>query len=116
MPIILRVGQAQVNLMAKLDTGASCCIFEREVGEDLGLEIESGTPERITTPMGSFTAYGHSVSLLAFGYQFDMTAYFAAMPAFRRNVLGRRGWMQQLKLGIVDYEGKLYVGRYDGEG
>jgi hypothetical protein len=25
----------------------------------------------------------------------------------------RLGWMQQLKLGIVDYEGKLYIGSYD---
>lgn len=113
VPIILSVGQSNADLMAKLDTGASCCVFEREVGEYLGLDIEKGISERIWTPMGSFAAYGHSVTLSAFGFQFDVIVYFSSMPKLNRNVLGRHGWMQQLKIGIVDYEGRLYVGRYD---
>jgi hypothetical protein len=61
-------------------------------------------------------AYGHDITLQALGFQFDLTAYFTEMFAFGRNVLGRFGWMQQEKLGLVDYEGKLYVGRYDADG
>jgi len=48
-------------------------------------------------------------------YQFDMTAYFAEMPGLGRNVLGRYGWINQLALGIVDYEGKLYLGEYNAD-
>lgn len=40
-------------------------------------------------------------------------AFFAVDEWFNRDVLGRHGWMQQLKLGVVDYEGKLYVGQYE---
>jgi len=116
VPIVLSSGSARIDLSAKLDTGSAYCVFEREVGEGLELDIESGAEEWIGTVTGSFKAYGHSLTLLAFGFQFDITAYFAEMPGFGRNVLGRYGWMQQLKLGIVDYEGKLYVGRYDEVG
>jgi hypothetical protein len=28
-------------------------------------------------------------------------------------VRGRVGWLNQLRVGLVDYEGKLYLSRYD---
>jgi hypothetical protein len=42
LPVILAVNHNQVDLEAKLDTGASDCIFERAHGEALGLAIEQG--------------------------------------------------------------------------
>jgi hypothetical protein len=63
--------------------------------------------------MGSFDAYGHTVTLETLRYSFDVTVYFAAHEGFRRNVLGRRGWLDQVQLGIVEYEGKLYLSRYN---
>ncbi len=113
VPIILCIDHARIDLWAKFDTGSSYCIFEREVGEALGLNIENDRGEWIGTATGRFKAYGHDLTLLAFGLQFDVTVFFAEKMGFGRNVLGRLGWMQQLKLGIVDYEGKLFVGRYD---
>lgn len=113
VPIVLSLAQTRVDLRAKLDTGSTYCIFEREIGEALGLDIESGRPEWIGTVTGRFKAYGHDVTLLALGYQFDVTDYFAEKTGLGRNALGRYGWMNQLALGIVDYEGKLYVGEYN---
>ena len=115
VPVVLSIGTAQTEVKAKLDTGATCCVFEREIGEDLGLDIESGAPERIWTATGSFLAYGHEVSITAFGYQFNVIVYFTAMHDFKRNVLGRKGWLQQMRVGIIDYEGKLYLSAYDDE-
>jgi len=113
VPVELRAGQQSITVSAKLDTGSSFCIFKREHGEELGLDIERGSPEPIFTPTGSFTAYGHALTLASLGFELDVMVYFASTPSFPRNVLGRYGWLQQLKLGIVDYEGKLYLGRYD---
>ncbi|HXG66494.1 MAG TPA: hypothetical protein VNO70_15450 [Blastocatellia bacterium] len=114
IPVELSVGQAKVIVPdAKLDTGASLCIFQREYGEALGFSIESGIQERIRTATGIFLAYGHEVSLIALGIQIDVIVYFAALTGFNRNVLGRRGWIQHMRLGIIDYESKLYISAYD---
>jgi len=36
--------QESVTLTAKIDTGASCCIFQRQFGEQLGFDIEWNAP------------------------------------------------------------------------
>lgn len=113
VPVVLSIGERAIKFLARIDTGATFCIFERELGEDLGLDIESGTPQRIGTATGSFLAYGHDVLLSALGYQLDATVYFAAISGFNRNVLGRRGWLDRMRLGIIDYDGKLYASKYD---
>jgi hypothetical protein len=112
IPVELSVGALRATPDAKLDTGSTFCVFQREHGEALGFNIETGLRELISTPMGSFTAFGHSVTLSVLGFQLDVTVYFAAHHGFTRNVLGRVGFMQQLNLGAVDYEGKLYIGKY----
>ena len=63
--------------------------------------------------MGSFDAYGHTLSLETLGYSFDSTVYFATHEGFRRNVLDRRGWIDHLRLGLIEYESKLYLNRSD---
>lgn len=113
IPVRLDFGGRFVEFKAKVDTGASYCIFARVFGETLGLHIESGVPEEISTVMGSFRVYGHQVSLSTLGISLDTTVYFAENPQFVRNVLGRQGWMDRLRLGVVDYEGKLYLSGYD---
>ena len=113
VPVILSNSYASVKILAKLDTGASNCIFQREHGEELGIDIEKGQPRHFGTGAGSFLAYGHDISLSALGYQFDVTVFFSFHLGFPRNVLGRRGWIEQVRLGIIDYEGKLYASKYD---
>ena len=46
-------------IKAKIDTGATHSIFERKHGKKLGLKIETGLPERISTASGSFWAFAH---------------------------------------------------------
>jgi hypothetical protein len=115
VPVTLDAGLLSSTVETKLDSGSTYCVFRRGTGEALGLDIETGVPQWISTPTGSFLTYGHEVTLSAFGFQFDVVAYFAVDEWFTRDALGRFGWMQQLKLGIVDYEGKLYVGAYDAD-
>ena len=110
--VILRHGQDRVSFDADVDTGSTFCIFNRGHAETLGLDVESGNPTRFKTVTGTFDAYGHTLTLETLGYSFDVTVYFAAHESFTRNVLGRRGWLDQVRLGIVEYEGKLYLGRY----
>lgn len=114
VPITLSVGQARVDCDAKVDTGSSNCIFARNLGEELGLDIESGLRLLVGTVTGTFVAYLHEVNLSLASFEFGSLVGFAEDKEFRRNVLGRRGFVEQMVLGLVDYEGTLYLSRYDG--
>jgi hypothetical protein len=114
IPVELSVGRERVTITnTKLDTGASFCIFQREYGDMLGLNVEQGLEERIATPTGAFLAYGHEVLLSTLGHEFLVTVYFASFHGFIRNVLGRHGWLNKVQFGIIDYDGKLYISAYD---
>jgi len=116
LPTILHSGQAYLPVDAKLDTGSTYCIFQRELGEELGFDIERGHLEIIGTPIGTFRAYGHPVTLSVLEFDFEITAYFAADPSFNRNVLGRHGFLDRVQLGLVDYEGQMYLSQFGGNG
>jgi hypothetical protein len=113
LPLTLRSGTMRVNLTAKLDTGSSDCIFERGYGEDLGLDIESGYLIQVSTATGSFPAYGHTLTLEFLDYEFEVLVYFAGDSLMNRNVLGRHGFLNRLRLGLLDYEGKLLLSRQE---
>lgn len=51
--------------------------------------------------------------LTTLGFSFDMMVYFAQDVVFKRNVLGRRGRLDQGRLGLIDYDGKIYLSRDD---
>lgn len=99
-------------IKAKVDTGASCCIFARQHGEELGFNIETGLRQVFGTATRTFIAYGHEVNLTVGNLEFDTMAFFPADEEIRRNVLGRFGWLDRVVLGLVDYDGKLYLSRY----
>ncbi len=115
LAVILLSGSGKAGFDARLDTGASHCIFERVHGENIGLDIESGELLTISTATGFFTAYGHQVTLSVRDFDFDVMVYFAKDHAFNRNVLGRHGFLNLVRLGLIDYDGKLFLSRRDDD-
>ena len=113
VPVTLKLSQTEIEVEAKLDTGASFSIFARALGEDLGLDIEKGQSTQIATVTGSFIAYGHNITLSVFDFSFDSMVYFAASDSFSRNVLGRQGFLNHFRLAVIDYEGKLFLSPYE---
>ncbi len=113
IPIGLSVGAKSVRLLAKLDTGASNCIFQREYGEQLGLVLEDGEYRTFQTATSTFETYGHNVTISSFEWHFDSIVYFSRDRAFSRNVLGRNGWLQQFRLALVDYDSLLHLSHYN---
>ena len=113
VPVALRVGDRGVIVPdTKVDTGASFCIFHQGFGESLGLNVKGGHKVSIRTATEPFSAYGHEVSLSALGLELYVLVYFAEVS---RNVLGRRGWLEQVRIGIIDHDGELFVSAYDDE-
>lgn len=108
----LKLKERTLDLPVKVDTGASCCLFERRVGEALGFDIETGMRQLFGTATGTFVGYGHEVTLSVAEFEFDTIVFFPSDAQISRNVLGRFGWLDRVVLGLVDYEGKLYLSRY----
>ena len=109
----LRFGDLFINCEAKVDTGAEVCLFQRAIGEALDIPIETGVRKSLETLTGVLTAYGHEVVLELLGLKLQTVVYFAESDEVRRNLLGRLGWLQRIRLGIVDYDNELYLSLYD---
>jgi hypothetical protein len=115
LPVNLHSGSLQTSLEAQIDTGASCCVIGREFGESLDLDIESGYRQEIGTVTGAFTAYGHTVIVSVLGLDFEAVVYFAAARDLTRNVLGRAGWLDRVRLGIVYHDSEVYLSSHGQE-
>jgi hypothetical protein len=111
----LRLGDSSVSVPVKIDTGSEACIFAREFGERLGIDIEKGEIQTFSTVTGNFATYGHWVTMVMQGLEFDSYVFFAKDDFFIRSVLGRQGWLDRMIIGINDYEGKLYLKSHDNE-
>ncbi len=113
LPVKLIAGQNPVEFWANLDTGASYCIFQRGYGESLGLNIERGREQWIGQVNGRFRTYGHIVGISFLGFDFEAMVYFAEDPSINRNVLGRDGWLDRLRIAIIHYDCHLFLSDYN---
>jgi hypothetical protein len=71
-----------------------------------------GRLQRFRTVAGSFAAYRHEVTVQTLGIEFSAVVFFAQDSAFNRNFLGRSGWLDRLRIAIVDYDRLLFVSPY----
>ena len=62
---------------------------------------------------GSFVAHEHEVILHTLGIEFLSVVFFAQDPAFTRNFVGRSGWLDRVRIGIIDYDRMLFLSAYD---
>jgi predicted aspartyl protease len=115
VPVLLKSGANRVHLAASIDTGATFCIFRNEVAAVLGLNTATGTPKRFRTANSSFDAFGHEIEISVLGVATFSVVYFFADVSINKNVLGRIGWLDRVRLGLVDHDSRLYVGPYDHE-
>lgn len=106
---VLRYGDAETICSAKVDTGSEICLFEREIGEFLEIDIESGYKKRLATLTGTLYAYGHQIELETLDLKFETFVYFAEDYFVRRNLLGRQGWLQLVRLGLSDYDNEIFI-------
>lgn len=101
------------GILANIDTGSTFCVFDRIYADILRLDLTAGIEQRISTATGSFYCFGHEVTVSVFDLEWQAVVYFAEPEPFNINVVGRVGFLDRLKVGIVDYEQLLYLGLYD---
>jgi hypothetical protein len=84
----LRYGEAAIKCAAKIDTGAQVCLFEREIGEYLGLEIEGDVKIELRTLMGTLPAYVTKSSWRPWGSPFKPLRIFLSHTRFTETFSG----------------------------
>ena len=109
--MLLCCNEEEVDLEAKLDTGAEYCVFERSYAEALGLQVEAGELVMFSTATGRFVAFGHWVVIHACGFDVETFAYFAESREFRRNVLGMCGWIDRFQVAIDHQSSRLFLNK-----
>lgn len=107
--MILRYGNRRYDCSAKVDSGSEVCLFEREIADILEIDVESGYREYFGTLTSRIVAFQHEIELETLGLQFQTRVYFAEDYNIHRNLLGRRGFLQLVKIGLDDYASELYL-------
>jgi predicted aspartyl protease len=113
VPVALASANRIVDFLAYVDTGASHCLFERRHAEMLNLDVEAGEAKGFRTAAGRVDAFGHLVTIETFDLRFESVVYFFGDERINKNLLGRVGWLDRIRLGLIDHDGELYVARYD---
>lgn len=113
MPVALSTGTASLEILASVDTGADYCFFERSLVEDLDLDFDQGIPLLVSTVAGGFRASGFALTLSVLGIEVDSVVYFYEDTGISRNVLGRNGWLNRVRLALVEHDSAMYLSAYD---
>jgi hypothetical protein len=98
-----------VELSARLDTGAADCLFDRFYADILGLPV-AGLERTYRTVTGSFQAFGHEITIETLGLRWSALVFFHAMGNPAHSFVGRRGWLDRVRLGVVHGERRLFLG------
>jgi predicted aspartyl protease len=94
VPVELKVGDNSLRLAASIDTGATFCIFRKELADVLGLDPATATVKRFRTANSSFEAFGHEVEIAVLGVTTFSTVYFFADASIKRMFSGESaGWI-----------------------
>jgi len=105
VPIALINGSNRVRMYALIDSGADYCIFHDEIGEQIGLHIESGKALPFSG-IGSAgqTAYFHNIKLEVGGHEFDCYAGFSSdIQNLPYGLLGQVGFFDIFRVAF-DYK------------
>jgi len=109
VPIALINGSQRIRNLALIDSGVDYCIFHAEIGEQIGLDIESD--KRLSffgTGGQEQSAFFHDVKLEVGGHEISCFAGFSReLESLPYGILGQIGFFNKFKI-TFDYEkGKI---------
>lgn len=112
IPLLIAYSGKAIQTTGYVDCGASDCVFSNELGQQLGIALETGEPKSFGPASGgTLETFGHLVTLEFFGITVESMVYFAKYPGLRRNLLGRNGWLSKLRFGLVEYDSTVFLSR-----
>jgi hypothetical protein len=64
----------------------------------------------VVYPIRMVPSRGHTLST---SNKANSVVYFAREKGLARNIPGRQGWLRKLRFGLLEYDNRLYLARYD---
>lgn len=95
IPVKVKSEGTSINYEVLVDSGADLCIFDAEVGEALGIDIEKGKSELVGGIAGQTARYFiHPIELEVGGWSYEIDAGFLPRVAggFNYGVVGQTGF------------------------
>ena len=104
IPIQLIHGEKRVRYYTLIDSGADLCIFHAEIGELIGIEVESGKLLQFSgISRQQLTAYFHDIKIEVGGYEFDCYVGFSRdIGNLPYGLLGQLGFFNLFDI-LFDY-------------
>lgn len=100
------------TITAILDTGAWTSVFSRSIAPRLGiLDVTTGQRERFTLPNGDEVwGYSHATQIEFLGHTLSIPLAFCPdFPLNSPNLLGMRGFFEQLTVALEHGSRKVYA-------
>lgn len=100
IPVELRSGRGRVRYEVLVDSGADINVVPAEVGELLGIDIESGERSGVGgITGGTLPYYLHPVTIHVGGWAYEVEmGFMPGMPAMGYGVVGQRGFFDLFKV------------------
>ena len=115
LPVVIAANGREQTDNAAIDNGSALCVFQRDIAERLGINVERGIEDHVNALGTTIRVYGHEVTLVLGELSLDLFVYFPAYQHIPRNLLGRQGFLQRFLVGLDDYEGFVYLGYHDDQ-
>lgn len=97
----------EIDVPAIVDTGSELTIFQGQYANSIGITINKGKRDIISTFGGYYDVYVHSVILIIRGYEFQTDVCFPDQK-IPRNILGR-SFLNLVKLGLDEKYQTFYM-------
>jgi hypothetical protein len=112
LQVRLRTGTNQSNVVGLVDTGATDCLFDRDVADDLGITVTDSNVTREYFGVGgqSLTAHIHPIQLQIHGFsewiQMDVGFINDQLPY---QILGQSGFFDSYEISFQRYRGRFEI-------
>jgi hypothetical protein len=100
IPVIIFGPKSNIKVLALIDSVADKCLFNAQIGREIGLEVEKGKPETFMgIEGGRLVAYIHKIKLQVVGIEniIEIEAGFVDSPAADA-ILGQEGFFDAFKI------------------
>jgi len=107
---LIRIDEPEksVRALAVVDSGADHCLFQRELGEQLGLEFDDLPLVTGRTVAGPIQIPVCRLKVELLGQVFECAVGFVDEEKLEKNLLGREGIFEQIQLGFRESRLEFY--------